>query len=185
MLADDSFRFFVLVLAAVAVERWLELRIARRNLAWARERGAVEWGRSHYPWMVALHTLLLPSCVAEVVVLERSWVAPLGLSMVAVVALTMVLRYWVIATLGRRWNTRVVLIPGEPLAVSGPYRFHRHPNYLAVGVEIVALPLIHSAWLTALVFGVANALLLRRRIAVENRALEIASSGNDEYHSLR
>ena len=172
MLSDVSFRFLVLILVAVAAERLIELRIARRNLAWALEHGAVEFGGSHYPWMVALHALLLPACAAEVLVFKRPWVAALGFAMLGAVALTMCLRYWVIATLGRRWNTRVVLVPGEALAVSGPYRYLPHPNYLAVVVEIVALPMIHSAWLTALVFSAANALLLSRRIMVENRALE-------------
>ena len=172
MLSDATFSFFVLVLGGVAAERLVELWIARRNLAWAFERGAVEFGRSHYPWMVALHTLFLPACAAEVIVFERPWVPALGFTMLGAVAATMLLRYWVIATLGRRWNTRVVLVPGEPLAVSGPYRFLPHPNYLAVVVEIVALPMIHSAWLTALVFSAANALVLNRRIMVENKALE-------------
>ena len=172
MLSDVSFRFFVLVLLAVAAERLIELGIARRNLAWALEHGAVEFGRSHYPWMVALHALLLPACAAEVVVFERPWVPALGFVMIGAMGLAMGIRYWVIATLGRRWNTRVVLTPGEPLAVSGPYRLLHHPNYLAVVMEIVALPLIHSAWLTALVFSAANAVVLHRRIVVENRALE-------------
>jgi len=176
------FRFYLLLLAGVAIERLVELRIARRHRSWALDRGAVEYGGSHYPWMVALHVLLLPSCAVEVALFERPWQQAVGITMVGVVALTMLLRYWVIVTLGRQWNTRVLLVPGESLAVSGPYRYLAHPNYLAVVVEIIALPMIHSAWLTAIVFSAANAVLLSRRIMVENRALENhrQSLANDE-----
>ena len=87
------------------------------------------------------------------------------------------LRWWCITTLGRRWNTRVIVVPDLPLVRSGPYRFFRHPNYVAVVVEGVALPLVHAAWVTAVVFTVANAALLRVRLRVENDALATVASG--------
>ena len=93
------------------------------------------------------------------------------------VALSMSLRYWAISSLGRRWNTRVVVLPGVPLEAAGPYRHLRHPNYLAVVIEIFALPLVHSAWLTAIVFSVLNLIVLRTRIAVEERALSFRAAG--------
>jgi methyltransferase len=91
--------------------------------------------------------------------------------MLALVVLAQALRWWCIATLGPRWNTRVVVVPGLPLVRTGPYRFLAHPNYAAVVVEGLALPLVHEAWITAVVFTVANAALLSVRLSVENRAL--------------
>ena len=120
---------------------------------------------------VVMHSLFLPSCALEVWVLSRPWRPALGFSMLALVALTMALRYWAISTLGRRWNTRVVIVPGRELVSGGPYRWMRHPNYLAVVVEIAALPLVHGAWGTAIAFSLLNLLVLRVRLSVEEAAL--------------
>jgi methyltransferase len=169
------FQLFLGVIGAVALERLGELALSLRNLRWARERGGVEAGRGHYPWMVALHTALLAAAPLEVWYFHRRWIPSLGWTMLALVMATMALRYWAIAALGRRWNTRVVIVPGEPPVLGGPYRFLRHPNYLAVVLEIAALPLIHAAWLTALLFSLANAWILRVRIAAEEKALNAAS----------
>jgi methyltransferase len=106
-----------------------------------------------------------------VLLLDRPFLPWLGWPMLAVVVATMALRYWVIATLGERWTTRVLVLPAVPLVARGPYRFLRHPNYLAVAVEVVALPLVHTAWLTALVCGVANGAILAWRIRIEDAAL--------------
>ena len=102
------------------------------------------------------------------VALHRPFIPALGWPMLAVVLAAQGLRWWCIATLGRQWNTRVVVIPDAPRVTSGPYRFLSHPNYVAVVVEGIALPLVHTAWLTAVVFTVLNAALLRTRISVEN-----------------
>jgi methyltransferase len=162
--------YTVLVLA-VAAERVAELVVAQRHLRWARERGAVESGQGHYPAMVVLHTALLIGCLVEVHVLDRPFVAWLGVPMLVVVLAAQALRWWCIRTLGNQWNTRVVVVPGLPLVDRGPYRWFRHPNYVAVVAEGVALPLVHGAWLTALVFTVLNAALLTTRIRCENRLL--------------
>ena len=100
--------------------------------------------------------------------------------MLLLVALTMALRYWAISTLGRRWNTRVVVLPGRPLVSHGPYRLIRHPNYLAVVVEVAAVPLVYGAWWTALVFSAGNLLVLRTRLRVEDAALRAASGTDSE-----
>lgn len=163
---------YSLLVAAVAAERVFELVLSRRNERRLLARGAVQAGAGHYPWMVALHTLFLAACVAEVWLLERSFHPWLGLAMLALVLLAMSLRYWVVSTLGERWTTRVYWLPGEARIESGPYGYLRHPNYLAVCVEMVALPLVHTAWLTAVVFSLANALLLRHRIRVEDAAID-------------
>ena len=162
---------YYLLLLAVGVERVAELLVARLNARWALAKGGKEFGRNHYPVMVALHTALLAGCAAEVWVLHRPFVAWLGWPMLGVAVLSQALRWWCIATLGRRWNTRVIVVPDAPLVQRGPYRWLHHPNYVAVVAEGLALPLIHGAWLTAAGFTLANAVLLRRRVAVENSAL--------------
>ena len=163
--------WYVLLIAVVACERLAELVIARRNLAWSLERGGVEVGAGHYPVMVVLHTGFLLGCLAEVFLLDRPFLPALGWSMLAIVVAAQVLRWWCITTLGPRWNTRVVVIPGAPRINGGPYRLFSHPNYVAVVAEGIALPLVHTAWITALVFTVLNAALLTRRITTENAAL--------------
>ena len=167
---------FTLLILAVAAERLFEVALSERNRRRAIARGGVESGQGHYPFMVLVHTLLLLAAPLEVFLLERTLERPLAIAMLLLVAGTMTLRYWAIASLGDRWNTRIVVEPGVPAVATGPYRFLRHPNYLAVTVEVAALPLVHSAWLTALVFSVLNAWLLRVRIAAEERALALHSN---------
>jgi len=167
----------VAVVLAVAAERVVELVVSARHLAWAREHGGVEAGQGHYPVMVTIHTLLLVGAVAEPPLLDRPFHTWLAVPMVVVVAGTQALRWWCIRTLGNQWNTRVVVVPGLPLVRSGPYRLLRHPNYVAVVIEGIALPLVGTAWLTALLFTVANAAVLTTRIRCENRLLaEVAGA---------
>jgi methyltransferase len=161
--------FYVVLIVAVALERLAELVVSRRNLAWALRRGGREYGFGHYPFMVLLHTGLLVACLAEAT--HRPFVPALGWSMLAVVVLAQGLRWWCITTLGPRWNTRIIVVPGLPLVDRGPYRWLRHPNYVAVVLEGIALPLVHTGWITAAVFTVVNAALLRVRISAENAAM--------------
>ena len=163
--------WYALLVAVVGLERIAELVVSKRNLAWSRARGGVEFGSGHYPAMVILHTGLLLGCLAEVFWLDRPFLPMLGWTMLAVVIAAQALRWWCIATLGRQWNTRVVVVPGAPRVTGGPYRLMSHPNYVAVIVEGIALPLVHSAWITACVFTVLNAVLLTTRINTENAAL--------------
>ncbi|MFA5708042.1 isoprenylcysteine carboxyl methyltransferase family protein [Mycolicibacterium sp.] len=162
---------YFLLIAAVAAERLAELIVSKRNARWAFAHGGKEFGRGHYPVMVIIHAGLLIGCVLEVWLLDRPFVPWLGWTMLAVVVAAQVLRWWCIATLGKRWNTLVIVLPEAPLVRSGPYRWLHHPNYVAVVAEGIALPLVHSAWLTAVVFTVVNAWLLTVRIRVENAAL--------------
>jgi methyltransferase len=167
--------WYVALVAAVVVARFVELGVARRHLAWARARGGVESGAGHYPVMVGLHSALLAGCLLEVVLADRPYLPWLGRPMLALLVAAHGLRWWCIRSLGNQWNTRVVIVPGLPLVTRGPYRWLRHPNYLAVVAEGVALPLVHTAWVTALVFTMANAALLRVRLRVENAALAVAA----------
>lgn len=160
-----------LLTGAVALERLVELVVSRRNELTSRARGAVEHGRGHYPVMVALHAALLAGCAAEPVVRGAGAPAWLSLAGLVVVLGAQLLRWWCITSLGERWCTRVLVVPGLPLVVAGPYRWLRHPNYVAVVVEGAALPLACGAWATAIAFSAANALLLAVRIRCEDRAL--------------
>ncbi len=165
---------FLLLILATGAERIAEVVVSRRNAAWAFARGGVEYGKRHFPWMVALHTALLLGALAEVLMLNRPFLPLLGWPMLAIALLSQLARYWVISTLGRQWNTRVIVVPGLPRVERGPYRYTwlPHPNYLIVVIEGIALPLVHSAWITALAFTVLNAvLLLGFRIPTEDRAL--------------
>lgn len=162
---------YTLLVAAVGAERLAEVALSRRNERWLVARGAVESGAEHYPWMVALHAGFLVSCVAEVWLLRRPLVPPLAVAMGVVLLAAMALRLWTMATLGRRWTVRVLTVPGEAPVTGGPFRFLDHPNYLAVALEVAALPLLHTAWLTAVVFSALDGVLLRARIRVEDRAL--------------
>lgn len=162
---------FTVLVGLVGVERVAELAVSTRNAAWSRERGGVESGLGHFPFMVVLHIALLVGALAEAWVRRPDVPSLLAWSMLALVIASQVLRWWCIATLGRRWNTRVIVVPGLPPVTSGPYRILRHPNYVAVVVEGVALPLVHAAWITAVVFTVLNAGLLAVRIRAEDAAL--------------
>jgi methyltransferase len=166
--------YYYLFIFAVGLERLVELVFARRNAAWSIAQGGKEFGRDHYPAMVSMHALLLVSCIVEVWVQHRPFIGWLGWPMVGVVVLSTVVRWWCVAVLGKHWNPRLIVIPGALLVRRGPYRWLHHPNYTAVAAEVAALPLVHSAWLTAMVFSMANALVLSVRIRAENAALGYA-----------
>ncbi|MFD5558939.1 isoprenylcysteine carboxyl methyltransferase family protein [Streptomyces sp. NPDC127068] len=163
--------WLVVLVAAVAAERVLELVVARRHSRWARAAGGVEFGSGHYPAMVAVHTLLLVGILLEVSLAQRPFVPVVGWAALGLVLLAQGVRWWCVSALGPRWNTRVIVVPGLPLVRRGPYRWLRHPNYVVVVVEGLALPLVHNAWTTALLFTVANGFVLAVRLRVENTAL--------------
>lgn len=160
----------VLAVALVGVQRLVELVLARRNERRARARGAVERGRSHYLFIVALHSLWLLATLIEGLLrgpeLPALWPIPLALFL-----LVQPLRYWALVSLGERWNTKILVVPGAKPIRRGPYKYLSHPNYVVVVVEILTFPLIFGAWVTALVFTVSNAAVLWVRVREENRAL--------------
>jgi len=165
------------LVGAVVVERIIELGLARRNAAWAFTQGGVEHGRAHYPWMVVFHVALLASCVVEPLLTSRPFDSGRFGVGAGLVAAAQALRWWTIATLGRRWNTRIIVIPGLPLVRGGPFSILRHPNYLAVALEIVALPVAVGAWATAIAGTVLNIVLMAVRIPAEEAALGIRTGG--------
>jgi len=169
----SSLAWYLVLVGAVGLERVAELVVSNRNLRWSSRRGGVEYGGGHYPPMVILHLSLLVGCVVESLVADRPFVPALGWPMLALVLIGQVLRWWCISTLGPRWNTKIVIVPDLPLVTGGPYRWLRHPNYVAVVIEGAALPLVHSNWWTAAVFSLLNGWLLTVRIRAENRALDM------------
>jgi len=166
-----SVALYLAFLGALYVERLAELLVSRRNARLAFAAGGVETGSRHYAVMVALHALFPLACAVEVVGLHRAFPGFIGIAALLTAIVAQALRWWVVGTLGWRWNTRIIAVPGAEPVTSGPYRFLRHPNYLAVMLEALAVPLIHGAWLSAIAFVCANAALLAVRIPAEERAL--------------
>jgi methyltransferase len=158
--------------AALGVQRLFELRLSRRNERRMRQRGGREHTPETYRWIVTLHAAWFAAMLLEVFAGRRKFYPRLAALAFSLFAAGQALRLMAIRTLGWRWSTRVMTVPGAASVQHGIYRYIRHPNYLGVELEIMAAPMVHSAYLTSAVFGVANALLLRDRIRREERALE-------------
>jgi methyltransferase len=158
-------------LGILGAERGVELVISRANARVALASGAFEVGERHYRWMAAMHTAFFFACAAEVLLLDRAFPGVLGFAALGLVLAAQVLRYAAVCALGKRWNVRIIVWPLAAPVTKGPYRFVRHPNYVAVAVELACVPLVHGAVLTAIVFSIANAVVLAIRIGEEERAL--------------
>jgi len=167
----NSVTLYLGFLVLLYVERGVELLVSHRNARRALAAGGVEVGRDHYRVMVTVHALFPVACAVEVLTLHRRFPGVAGFAALAVAVGAQALRWWVVATLGRHWSTRIIAVPGTQPVTAGPYRFLRHPNYLAVVLEALAVPLTHGAWISALVFVSANAALLSVRVPSEERAL--------------
>jgi methyltransferase len=159
----------VVVLSLVTAQRLGELVLARRNTQRLRVRGAIEVGAGHYPFIVALHAAWL------IGLWFLAWDRPLSLWLLTLFIGLQAARVWVIATLGGRWTTRIIILPGEPLVRRGPYRLVSHPNYLVVAAEIFVLPLAFGLAWYALIFSLLNAAMMTVRISVETQGLSRAS----------
>jgi methyltransferase len=162
---------YLVLLCAIALERLYELVLSHRHARIAFERGAIEAGRGHFTIMRLFHAAFLVSCAAEVLLFKREVPGVWSLAFFAGALDAQALRYWALATLGERWNVRILVIPGEPPVTAGPYRWLRHPSYLAVVMEMFCIPMIHGAYATAIAFSAGNAALLWVRIRTEERAL--------------
>lgn len=172
---------FLLLFGFLIAERLVELALAKSHERRLLARGGRAVADAPYKWMVLFHSLWLLATPLEIFLLDRVFNPWLGWPCFLLFLSTMALRYWVIATLGDRWTTRIVVVPGEPPRLGGPYRFLRHPNYLAVIVEIAVFPLIHGAYLTALFGSLLNFWVLRVRITAEEAALEGAAPYLDPF----
>ena len=155
----------LVILALVTLQRLGELWLSNRNTKALFAQGANEVGAAHYPLIVAVHAAWLA---------VLWWLAPgrpVASAWLALYVLLQIARLWVLATLGRRWTTRIIILPHAPLVEAGPYRFMSHPNYVVVVAEIAVLPLVFGLWPVALIFTLLNAAILAIRIREENRAL--------------
>ena len=158
------------VVGFVIIQRIVELFVARSNELWIRSEGGYEVGAKHYPYMVAIHVGFFISLIVEFLTFERSLPSYWMLLFVIFICLQL-MRVWVISSLGRFWNTKILVLPGAHVVKKGPFHFIRHPNYVVVTLEIIVIPLMLGAYFTALVFTILNVLILRVRIPVEEAAL--------------
>ncbi len=167
---------FFLFVTLLVIQRILELVLARRNESTVRKMGAIESDAGGYKFIVLMHAAFFLSLVSEYLLLGRTlnehWPV-----LIVIFLLTQALRYWSIMSLGIYWNTKVFVVPGNPIIRKGPYRYLKHPNYLAVAIEIAVIPLIFSCYITSAVFSLLNLLVLRRRIRIEDTALQAVSPG--------
>jgi methyltransferase len=168
---DISVIAFLALLVAVAALRLVELRISRQHQAEMLGRGAAKVDEPRFRWMVVLHTAVLIGSAVEVVFLHRPFIPLLAGVMFAIFLAANAVRWWVIRTLGEHWNVQVVDSTRLGVVTSGPFRFVRHPNYAAVFAEMIALPMIHTAWITALVGTVGHIIVLSQRLSTEERVL--------------
>jgi len=164
-------RAYLALLALVAIGRLIELRISRRNQRALETQGVKKIPERHFRWMVLTHAGIFGGAALEVILLQRTLIPALAISMGILFLFANILRWWVIRTLAGHWNVEVMASRSVGVVTSGPYRWVRHPNYVAVVAELFALPMIHTAWITALVGSAANLEILRRRIRVEDAVL--------------
>jgi len=176
---DLSVIAFLALLAAVGLLRIVELQISKRHQQEMVARGAAKVAEPRFRWMVVLHTAVLVGAALEVVLLKRPFIPALAAVMFVAFLAANAVRWWVIRTMGQHWNVQVVNSTSLGVVSSGPFRYVRHPNYAAVFSEMVALPLIHTAWITATVGALAHAVVLSQRLSTEEQVL----LANDEYRA--
>lgn len=162
---------YIWLLVFVGIERIVEVRISRRNQDKLREQGVRKIHEPHFRWLVLFHAMVLLSAGAEVLFLHRPLIPALAISMGALFLLSNVLRYWVIYLLAGLWNIQIMDSSRVGLVTTGPYRWVRHPNYVGVVMEVFSLPMIHTAWITALVGTSLYMEILRRRLKIEDEVL--------------
>ncbi|KAA0964833.1 isoprenylcysteine carboxyl methyltransferase [Sporosarcina sp. ANT_H38] len=171
---------FFIVISIVIIQRLVELVVAKRNEKWMRSQGAFEAGAAHYPIMVSMHIAFFISLLAEDFLFDRSvssvWILFLVIFLVAQVA-----RIWCLASLGKFWNTKIIILPGADVVQKGPYKWVRHPNYIIVTTELLVLPLMFGAYITAIIFTLLNAWMLSVRIPAEEKALKEATNYSKKF----
>ncbi|ALC81364.1 MULTISPECIES: isoprenylcysteine carboxyl methyltransferase family protein [Bacillus] len=163
---------FWLMISILLLQRVSELFLANRNENTVKKLGAVEYGRKHYPFLVSMHGLFFLCFMLEVNLLERTLSGWWGI-LLPFICLVQLIRYWAIFSLGFYWNTKIFVIPDAELCSKGPYKWSRHPNYIVVALEFILLPLLYNAYVTAFMFTVLNACMMRIRIQEEEKALQL------------
>lgn len=168
--------YFWLIFIFIVFERIVELVIAKRNEKWMMERGGIEWGREHYKWFIIVHLLFFFSILIEVTVRDYSNFV-LNNYVFALFLLTQAARVWCIQSLGKFWNTKIIILPDRSLISRGPYKYVKHPNYIIVGIELFIIPILFGAYFTAVIFPILHITLMTVRIPMENKALAELKKG--------
>jgi methyltransferase len=158
--------YFIIFILFVITQRLSELYIARGNEKWLRSQGAVEYGKEHYPFIVALHTLFIISIIVEYILRGNT---PIDFVFLILFALLLLFKFWALSSLGKYWNTKIFRVPGAGPVKKGPYKLFKHPNYFIVVCEIAIIPMVFHLYYTAIIFTVLNAIMLTVRIKVENK----------------
>lgn len=175
--------WFWIIIVFLIIQRLIELFIARRNEAWMIRQGAIERGAQHYKWFIVLHVLFFISMITEALpsdIASQSF----NYYLFAVFLVTQLARIWCMVSLGKFWNTKVIILPGAGLRTQGPYRFIKHPNYVIVGIELFVIPLLLGATLTAVIFPLLHIfIVLHWRLPVENQALAEVQHINKTHRS--
>lgn len=159
---------FYIFIAFLICQRLSELYVSSRNEKWLLKHGAVEYGRDHYPYMVAMHTLFIISLIVEYNLRDEVFA---NYYLIALFVLLCCLKAMIVANLGVYWTTRIYRVPGTPLVATGIYKYIKHPNYIIVVIEVAAIPLAFGLYYTCVVFSLLNAVMLTVRIKKENEAL--------------
>ncbi|WP_413309258.1 isoprenylcysteine carboxylmethyltransferase family protein [Bacillus sp. 1P10SD] len=178
----NNFLPFLVLFVVIITQRVTELIIAKSNEKWMKKNGAIEFGVKHYRVIVGMHILFFVAFFGEKVWLNRglSSIWPL---LLIVFIVTQLVRLWAITSLGRYWNTKILILANAKVIKKGPYRFIRHPNYFVVAIELLVVPLLFSSYLTAILFTIFNAIILSRRIQEEEKALQDLTEYVDAFQN--
>ncbi|MBV7508009.1 hypothetical protein KW850_22595 [Bacillus sp. sid0103] len=167
---DGNF-VFPIIIGFIVLQRMVELGIAKSNEKWMKRQGAIEFGVSHYRYMVLIHVLFFICLITEKVNWDHG-LSHLWPILLSVFLMAQIIRIWVITSLGRYWNTKIIVLKNAKIIQKGPYRFIKHPNYFVVTIELVVVPLLYDLYFTAGVFTILNAIILMIRIPEEEKALK-------------
>ena len=171
---------FSIVISIVILQRLVELIIAKRNEKWMRGQGAYEAGAAHYPVMVSMHIAFFIVLLAEVFLFERA-LSPVWILFLAIFLTAQAARIWCLTSLGKYWNTKIIILPGADVVRKGPYKWVRHPNYVIVATELLVLPILFSAYFTAIIFSLLNVWMMSVRIPTEEKALKEATNYSKKF----
>ncbi|KAB2338260.1 hypothetical protein F7731_01460 [Cytobacillus depressus] len=171
------FTFFI---ALVIFQRVAELCIAKKNERWMKNQGALEFGEGHYIFIVIVHSLFFVSYIIEVFHYDKI-ISPIWPILLSLFLLTQAGRFWALASLGRYWNTKIIVLPKAEIVKKGPYRFIKHPNYTIVSAEFIIIPLLFQAYITAMLFTILNVIILAIRIPAEEKALKELTSYKEAF----
>ncbi|MBM7654862.1 isoprenylcysteine carboxyl methyltransferase family protein [Neobacillus cucumis] len=178
---NDLFPFILLIIIIVS-QRIFELYIAKRNEKWIKQQGAVEFGQKHYKFMVLLHLSFFISLITENFLFERG-ISVFWPVLLSIFCVSQAIRIWAMTSLGKHWNTKILVLANERIVNKGPYRFLKHPNYLVVALEIFTVPMLFNCFYTAILFSLLNILMLMIRIPMEEKALKTLTRYNEVFQN--